>query len=246
MFSINVGNRKKEMNLLSAQNKYERINFRKTFMNKGYVKKILCLYDNEASDVVYFNEREMTNVPCIDKDIFIISDCCNEDMNFHPINPIRSYTLVQIDFSTPCYYKVLMVKNSIESNDPKGDVYKYIRDNNLVEIKKESRNAKHPQIDFGYGNILVEILTNLRDKTKTVSIYSEKELNDLIYENRRYSPMYIEEEKHLSEYTSQIRLKNHVAHYLRMVYEDHQMDSLHLQSVLTCVKKFQTNYYYNL
>ena len=46
---------------------FERINFLNKFKNNGYVKKIICLYEDNTlnEDGVYFNDRDMTEVACM-------------------------------------------------------------------------------------------------------------------------------------------------------------------------------------
>lgn len=224
---------------------YERINFRVDFKNKGYVKKVLSLYEREGSgrtpnhfpdiDVVYYNNREQTNVPCLDKEILIISNY-NEGIN--------TYTLVQTDFSIPTKYKILLIKNNRECSCPKGDLFNYIRDCKLVEIKKERPLAKQPQIDDGYGSILVEILESLNPKEV---FYHENKLNELIMENASLSNMFLEFEREFKHReTASIRLNNRVRTHVNLIYSHSDKEELTIKEVLQLAKKYQENYYYNI
>lgn len=232
------GIKRKKTESLSLPQHYERINFRKDFKNNGYVKKVLCLYRHQISDVVYYNDRDTTEVPCIDKEIFIISN----------YNTLNSYTLVQIDFSIPLKYRVLMKKDSSESENPKGELYKYIRKHKLVEIRNKFPEEKQPQIDFDHGTMLIEVLEYLLSKESVQDTkYHENILVSSVVNNRRYSIKYSNYENQF-EYkkTGYIRFENRVKFFMSKIYNYSEKSELTIQEVLKISRKFQENYYYNI
>lgn len=221
---------------------YERINFFKDFKNNGYVKKVLCLYEDN-SDVIYFNDRDRTEIPCIDKEIFIISNYDHEKM-------IDTYTLIQTDFSIPINYKILMVENSEDCHtnftNPKYEIYKYIRENKLVEIK-DKPIMKKPQIDFGYGSIIVEILGSLKTATKENKEYAKNEFYDLILKNVNLSEEYKKGVDRIkNERTIFIRVKNRAMMYLDIIFNGYDKDTITINEAFSIGKKYQDNYYYNI
>nr|WP_032072503.1 hypothetical protein [Clostridium botulinum]BAP25763.1 hypothetical protein [Clostridium botulinum] len=238
---------KKEEPLKIKPIHYQRINFFKYFKNNGYVKKILCLYEDVRCipDVAYFNysnDRATTDIPCIDKEIFIISNYDNE-------NGIRTYTLVQTDFSIPIKYKVLMIKNSkdcdVNLTNPKYEIYEYIRNNNLVEIK-DKPEIKQPQIDFGYGKIIIEVLDSLNKANKENKIYNKDELFHLILENIKLSKSFIKSfDSTEEERIMNIRVKHRVMYYLDIIFGNCN-NYLTICKALGKGKEYQENYYYNI
>lgn len=236
-------NIKRKEVVANAPIRYERINFRKDFKNNSYVKKILCLYERDIEttrnlaserDVLYYNDRTQTEIPCIDKEILIISDFQNGSR----------YILVQTDFSLPNKYKILMIKNSKECSNPKDDLFNYIRKEKLVEIKEERPEKKQPQIDNGYGNILMEVLESLNMYEETLD---EDRLNNLIMENKHLSNRFVAFEKELnSKVASDSRFGNHSRGFVRLIYAHSSKKELTIKEVLLIARQFQTNYYYNL
>lgn len=221
---------------------YERINFFKDFKNNGYVKKVLCLYEDcrYNADVTYFNDRDKTDIPCIDKEIFIIS-------NYDHENKINTYTLVQMDFSIPIKYKILM-SESLEDNstNSKHEIYKYIRENKLVEIK-DKPVMKNPQIDFGYGSIIIEILENLNKSSKENIKYKKDELFELILKNVRLSKSFIKSTDSMKhENTMNVRVKNRAMYYLDIIFDNCNEEVLTIYEVFKSGRKYQENYYYNI
>lgn len=218
---------------------YERINFLRDFKNNGYVKKVLCLYEgNSFVDVVYYNDREITEIPCLDKEIFIIA---NYD------NRVNTYTLVQMDFSIPLNYKILMIKDTREHLYPLKELYKYIRKEKLVEIKKGVPSIKQPQIDFCYGDMLIEVLEHLDLLNQAELLYHENELNELILKNVRLSKKFTEHENEFErKEIANIRFNNRVIVYINLIYYQCEKEKLTISEVLKYVKKYQRNYYYNL
>lgn len=218
--------------------KYKRINFFNDFKNIGYVQKVICMYEDVTSipDTVYFNysnDRATTDIPCIDKEIFIISDYNKE-------NGVHTYTLVQIDFSMPIKYKVLISKDSATG------LYKYIRENRLVEIK-DNPAIKQPQIDFGYGKIVIEILDTLDTSDKNIKKYNETELFALILQNVKSSKYFMEcTEDGNYEKIMYLRVKNKAMHYLDIIFDNCNKDILTINEALNYGKKYQNNYYYNI
>lgn len=223
-------------------NHYERINFFKDFKNNGYTKRVLCLYEDLMlnSDVVYFNDRDMTEIPCIDKDVFIISNYN------HKIN-VNTYTLVQVDFSIPIKYKILMSENTKDSSsNPKYLIYKYIRENKLVEIKNEPE-IKNPQIDFGYGEIIIEVLEGLNKSTNKGYQYDKNKLFDSILDNVTLSKSFIESADSINdERTMCIRTKNRAMQYLDIIFNVCNKDLITIDEALEAGKKCQENYHYNI
>lgn len=71
IFKIQKKNKIEKINNI----KYERVNFFNYFKNNGYVKKILTMYEDESpADAVFYNDRRAkTEIPCIDKEIFMNS-----------------------------------------------------------------------------------------------------------------------------------------------------------------------------
>lgn len=226
-------------------NHYERMNFFHYFKNNGYVKKVLCLYKDTQinADVVYYNDRDMTEISCTDKEVFIIS-------NYDHEKSINTYTLVQTDFTVPINFRVIMIENSedcrINFTDPKYEIYKYIREHNLVEIKNKPI-MKKPQIDFGYGSILVEILENLKTVIKENRTYNKNELYNLILENVNLSELYKEDINSVKdERTMLIRVKYRVMIYLDIIFNGYDKDVITIHEALAIGKKYQENYYYNV
>lgn len=224
---------------------YERINFLKYFKNNGYVKKVLCLYKDTRtnSDVVYYNDRDRTNIPCIDKDVFIIS-------NYNHANNVDTYTLVQVDFSLPEKYKIIMSESASRGESyghPKSKLYEYIRENNLVEIK-DKPEVKSPQIDFGYGKIVLEILEGLFISNSYTDNYDKKQLFDLILNNVELSKQFLESAKSIeSKRTMKIRVKNRLSYYyLDIIFEVINKDKISISDAIYTVKRCQENYYYNI
>jgi len=222
---------------------YERVNFFKDFKNNGYVKRVLCLYSNVTinSDVVYFNDRNKTEIPCIDNEIFIIS-------NYDHEKKVNTYVLVQTDFSIPLKYKILMTKKSdnIIDRNPKFEIYKYIRENNLVEIK-DNPEIKKPQIDDGYGNIFVEVLESLNDSIKEKNKYNKDDLNDIILQNLKSSKSFMKSADSVEhERIMNIRTKHRVFDYLDIIFHFNGQDILSIQEALIIGKEYQKNYYYNI
>ncbi|BAO05101.1 hypothetical protein CF067_17025 [Clostridium sporogenes] len=227
---------------------YERINFFKDFKNNGYVKKVICIYEDVRClpDVTYFNysnDRATTDISCIDKQIFIISDYDNE-------NNTRTYTLVQTDFSIPIKYKVLMIKNSkdcdVNRTNPKYEIYKYIRNNNLVEIKDKPK-IKQPQIDFGYGKIIIEVLEHLGTSNRESKIYNKNELFDLVLKNIGSSQYFMKcVDSIKDEETMNLRVKNRAMYYLNIIFDNCNKNTITIYEALSNGIKCQENYYYNI
>lgn len=234
---------KGELSKINSIN-YERINFFYYFKNNGCVMKVLCLYEDVEikSDVVYFKNIDKTEIPCINKEIFIILN--------HKKNNIDTYTLIQTDFTIPIKFRVLMVKNSEEQylngfNNPK-DIYEYIRKNKLVEIKDKPA-MKSPQIDFGYGSVIIEILESLKTDIKGNKEYNKDQFYDLILENVNLSEKYkkcivnIEDEE-----TMFGRIKFRAIKYINIIFNGYEKDIITIYEAFNIAQKYQENYYYNV
>lgn len=227
---------------IPATNRYERINFLKDFKNNGYTKKVICLYKNPDinSDVVYYNDREMTSIPCINNDILILS-------NYDHKNHINTYTLIQVDFSLYCKYKIIMSEVDTEfTYAAKLKLYKYIRENNLVEIK-DNPEIKSPQIDFGYGTIIIEVLEGLLVSNIGNKKYTNNELSKMILENVELSKEFNKASDSINDKrVMKIRVRNRVDKYIRIIFTLSGSCELSLIDAIHNGKKGQENYYYNL
>lgn len=189
---------------------------------------------------MYFNDRSRTEVPCIDNEIFIIS-------NYDHENKINTYTLVQIDFSIPIKFKILMSQNSEDCHtNPKYEIYKYIRENKLVKIK-DKPEMKRPQIDFGYGSIILEVLEILKISNEENKNYTKKEFYDLILENVKFSESYKESADSIQdEKTMYLRVKNRAMDYLDIIFDGYHKGSITIYQAFAIGKRYQENYYYNI
>jgi len=237
---------------------YERINFLNTFKHNGYTKRILNVYDykcHTASDVVYFNNRAMTDIACTDKELFILS---NYD---HDIN-INTYTLVQTDFSLPDKLKILMVQSENGFDHPDGSskggkhlLYKYLEENQMLETK--SLPIKSPQIDDGYGTIMLEIFEALKENGAK---YSKEELLALLLENANLSKKFLKAVKSANdadcvgkrigfdsdyERSMLIRTENRSGNFLEIIFANHEVEKLTIEEVCMYTKEYQENYIYN-
>ncbi|MFJ8528462.1 hypothetical protein [Bacillus sp. NPDC094106] len=220
-------------------NHYERINFLKDFRNNGYVKKVLCVYEDVFyGDVVYYNNREKTDIPCIENDIFILS-------NYK--DGINTYTLVQIDFSIPSKYKILLQKDSKEVTHPKEELYEYIKMNHLVETK-DKPTAKKPQIDLSYGSIFVDVLMNLNESHNDKLLrYNQENLFELIQDNAHLSNKYKKFESEFdNERTPKIRFDSRALNYIQIIFDNCNKEELTINELLIYALTYQENYYYNL
>lgn len=136
-----------------------------------------------------------------------------------------------------------MSKNSEEVN-AKYEIYNYIKENNLVEIK-ESPISKEPQIDFGYGSIIVEVLQNLNESIKENKKYDKNELFKLILKNVSSSKSFIKNLETLkNKEVMTLRVKNRAMYYLDIIFGDNETLSIY-DAFNKCIK-YQENYYYNV
>lgn len=227
--------------------RYERVNFLKEFeIINGYVMKVLCLYEeSNLEDGVYFNKREITDIPCIDKEIFILGSY-NDNFN--------TYTLLQIDFSMPSNYKILMslsIEKEIGSKrvNSKKELFDYIRDYNLVEIRSGKPEKKQPQIEPLWGSLLIETIKRLQELSQSeveVSYHYDK-MEQLIMDNAPYSDIYKNYESQFeSNRTATIRLRNRITSSLGKVFICSGKDSLTYKELFEIIDKCQENYHYNL
>lgn len=237
--------KKRNRKLFNTPIHYERINILKDFKNNGYVKKVLSLYYEGGSDDVYYTDRETTEIPCIDKEILIISDY-NDGVN--------TYTLVQIDFSLPKKYRKLMSCKYKQNNSMslkfslKRKIYEYIRKNRLVELRFRESINKQPQIDLGYGTMLLEILESISkiDESQN-TFYSETDFIELIANNLLLSKSLVELGETFDEKeTIKFRFNNRLETYTHLVFINSNKEKLTLKCILDKVKLYQNNYYYNL
>lgn len=227
--------------------RYERVNFLKEFeIINGYVMKVLCLYEeSNLEDCVYFNKREITDIPCIDKEVFILGSY-NDNFN--------TYTLLQIDFSMPSNYKILMslsIEKEVASKkvNSKKELFDYIRDYNLVEIRSGKPEKKQPQIEPLWGSLLIETIERLQELSQSeVEVsYPYDKMEQLIMDNAPYSDIYKNYESQFeSNRTATIRLRNRITSSLGRVFICSGKDSLTYKEMFKIIDKCQENYHYNL
>lgn len=224
---------------------YERVNFLNEFeVSNGYVMKVLCIYEeSNFEDGVYYNNREIADIPCVDKEIFIVS---NYNDNFN------TYILLQIDFSMPSNYKILM-SLSIEKEmarkkvNSKKVLLEYLRDENLVEILSGKPKKKAPQIEPLWGSLLIEIIERLQKLCHSEVSYQYDKMEQLILDNAPYSDIYKNYESQFeSNHTATIRLRNRITHSLGRVFIFSEKDLLTYKEMLEIIDKCQENYHYNL
>ncbi|APR02626.1 hypothetical protein CLQ_13918 (plasmid) [Clostridium botulinum Af84] len=142
-----------------------------------------------------------------------------------------------------------MIKNSkdcdVNLTNPKYEIYEYIRNNNLVEIK-DKPEIKQPQIDFGYGKIIIEVLDSLNKANKENKIYNKDELFHLILENIKLSKSFIKSfDSTEEERIMNIRVKHRAMYYLDIIFGNCN-NYLTICKALGKGKEYQENYYYNI
>lgn len=230
---------------------YETINFFNDFRHNGYVLKVLSISKFGHIRGFYYNDRAMTEVPCIDDEIFIISNHNHE-------NKINTYTLIQIDFSIDKKYKILLQKDTndiknTENHSPKKLLEKYILENGLVEVTVIP--PKGFQIEDGMGNVLQEVFENLLADKR---MYTEKELFQILLNNIDLSKTYqdkvkVEKERKKDKiYASKDDLASHrriramSRITLDMIFDIDKPNKMTIEYVLMWLKRGKENYHYNI
>lgn len=219
---------------------YERINFLKEFNNKGHVEKVLSLTETKRKpyfecDVFNYEDRERTEIPCINNEVFIVCDYTNGT---------NIYSLVQVDFSISSKLKVLMVSDSKKSKNPKADLYKYMDENGMVQIKV-GESSKKPQIDQSFGDMFIEVLEGLIKKENRG--YQQEELLKLLLDNTSLSANYVKVSAHFgSQGMFKERFKQRSDKYLDLIYSNAKSGVITLYEVLNLAKEYKKNYDYNL
>lgn len=220
---------------------YERINFFKEFNNTGQVEKVLSLIETKYKpyfecDVFNYDDRERTEIPCVDKEVFIVCDFANG---------VNTYTLVQVDFSISSKLKILTVSDSKKSKNPKEEIYKFMAKNGLVQVKTEGMYSKKPQIDKGFGSMFIQILEGLIKKENKG--YQQEELLQLLLDNTSLSVDYGKVSAHFgSKEMFKQRFEQRSIKYLELIYSNAKSDVVALSEVINLAKEYKKNYDYNL
>lgn len=220
---------------------YERINFLKEFKNNGHVEKVLSLIETKHKpyfecDVFNYDDRERTEIPCIDKEVFIVCDFTNG---------VNTYTLVQVDFSISSKLKVLTVSDSKKSKNPKAEMYKFMAKNGLVHVKTGGMPTKKPQIDQSFGTMFIQVLEGLIKKEN--KSYQQEELLQLLLNNTSLSVDYVKVSAHFdSKEMFKQRFEQRSIKYLDLIYSNAKSDVIALYEILNLAKEYKKNYDYNL
>lgn len=221
---------------------YEIINFYHDFKNNGYVRKFLYFFQDQGTvpgtRSEYYNNREMTEVPCVDGDIIVVS---------HYELTVNTYTLIKMDFSKKKKYQVL--KTLVRKKHEQVGFESYILANNLIEVKSRPEEKKQPHIDFGYGQMTLEIIEYLTTASSEHLPVNKKLAELLIKKNTFRSDSLEKSIVTMGEPSREgelIRFKHRTSFILDTLFDDDEEVAYSFAELLATGKQYQQNYKENI